>query len=60
MKIDVDEFLFPLVGSDLKDALEERFDPTVYLYTEAEQAPNPSSRVLLGSDRDALSKAATR
>lgn len=38
----------------LKEALEERFDPAVYLYTEAEQAPNPSSRVLLGDDRDAL------
>lgn len=38
----------------LKEALEERFDPTVYLYTEAEQAPNPSSRVTLGSKRDAL------
>ncbi|MGI9418485.1 MAG: FAD-dependent oxidoreductase [Geminicoccaceae bacterium] len=41
-------------AAGLKDALEERFDPAVYLYTEAEQAPNPSSRVLLGSDRDAL------
>ncbi len=38
----------------LKEALEERFDPTVYLYTEAEQAPNPDSRVLLGDERDAL------
>lgn len=38
----------------LKEALEERFDPTVYLYTEAEQAPNPNSRVLLGDQRDAL------
>lgn len=38
----------------LKEALEERFDPAVYLYTEAEQAPNPDSRVLLGSERDAL------
>lgn len=38
----------------LKEALEERFDPSVYLYTEAEQAPNPSSRVLLGKERDAL------
>jgi len=38
----------------LKDALEERFDPTVYLYTEGEQAPNPLSRVLLGKERDAL------
>ena len=38
----------------LKEALQERFDPTVYLYTEAEQAPNPDSRVLLGHDRDAL------
>ena len=38
----------------LKEALEERFDPTVYLYTEAEQAPNPSSRVRLGNERDAL------
>ncbi|MDH3665155.1 MAG: GMC oxidoreductase, partial [Alphaproteobacteria bacterium] len=38
----------------LKEALKERFDPAVYLYTEAEQAPNPSSRVLLGDDRDAL------
>ncbi|MGI9502807.1 MAG: GMC oxidoreductase, partial [Geminicoccaceae bacterium] len=38
----------------LKEALEERFDASVYLYTEAEQAPNPSSRVLLGKERDAL------
>lgn len=38
----------------LKEALEERFDPTVYLYTEAEQAPNPDSRVSLARDRDAL------
>lgn len=38
----------------LKEALEERFDPAVYLYTEAEQAPNPSSRVLLADERDAL------
>ena len=38
----------------LKEALEERFDPSVYLYTEAEQAPNPSSRVHLGAERDAL------
>ncbi|MGI9509721.1 MAG: GMC oxidoreductase [Geminicoccaceae bacterium] len=38
----------------LKEALEERFDPTVYLYTEAEQAPNPSSRVRLGDEKDAL------
>jgi len=41
-------------ASGLKEALEERFDPSVYLYTEAEQAPNPSSRVLLDRDRDAL------
>jgi choline dehydrogenase-like flavoprotein len=38
----------------LKEALEERFDPTIYLYTEAEQAPNPDSRVTLGRERDAL------
>lgn len=38
----------------LKDALEERFDPSVYLYTEAEQAPNPNSRVTLGDRTDAL------
>ncbi len=38
----------------LKEALEERFDPTIYLYTEAEQAPNPDSRVLLSDERDAL------
>ena len=38
----------------LKEALEERFDPTIYLYTEAEQAPNPDSRVVLGGERDAL------
>ena len=38
----------------LKEALEERFDPTVYLYTEGEQAPNPDSRVILGDQRDAL------
>ena len=38
----------------LKDALEERFDPTIYLYTEAEQAPNPASRVMLSEKRDAL------
>ncbi len=38
----------------LKQALEERFDPTIYLYTEAEQAPNPDSRVLLANERDAL------
>lgn len=41
-------------AAGLKDALEERFDPTVYLYTEAEQAPNPLSRVRLGGERDAL------
>lgn len=41
-------------ASGLKEALEERFDSTVYLYTEAEQAPNSSSRVVLGDDRDAL------
>lgn len=38
----------------LKEALEERFDPTIYLYTEAEQSPNPDSRVVLGRERDAL------
>jgi len=38
----------------LKEALEERFDPTIYLYTEAEQSPNPDSRVMLAKDRDAL------
>jgi choline dehydrogenase-like flavoprotein len=41
-------------AAGLKEALEERFDPTVYLYTEAEQAPNRDSRVLLGAERDAL------
>ncbi|NJO36860.1 MAG: GMC family oxidoreductase [Rhizobiales bacterium] len=41
-------------AAGLKEALEERFDPTVHLYTEAEQAPNPSSRVLLGEVDDAL------
>lgn len=41
-------------ASGLKEALEERFDPTVYLYTEGEQAPNPDSRVLLGGETDAL------
>jgi choline dehydrogenase-like flavoprotein len=41
-------------AAGLKEALEERFDPTIYLYTEAEQAPNPDSRVVLGEDRDAL------
>ena len=41
-------------AAGLKEALEERFDPSVYLSTEAEQAPNPSSRVLLGDERDAL------
>ncbi|MEM8948710.1 MAG: GMC family oxidoreductase [Pseudomonadota bacterium] len=41
-------------AAGLKEALEERFDPTVYLYTEGEQAPNPSSRVLLDSEQDAL------
>ncbi len=41
-------------AAGLKDALEERFDPTVYLYTEAEQAPNPDSRVTLSNNRDAL------
>ena len=41
-------------AAGLKEALEERFDPTIYLYTEAEQAPNPDSRVVLGDDRDAF------
>ncbi|MGI9484674.1 MAG: FAD-dependent oxidoreductase [Geminicoccaceae bacterium] len=41
-------------ASGLKEALEERFDSSVYLYTEAEQAPNPQSRVLLDDERDAL------
>ena len=41
-------------AAGLKEALEERFDPTVYLYTEGEQAPNPSSRVLLGDKKDSL------
>ncbi|MGI9493407.1 MAG: FAD-dependent oxidoreductase [Geminicoccaceae bacterium] len=41
-------------ATGLKEALEERFDPTVYLYTEAEQAPNPDSRVMLARNRDAL------
>ena len=41
-------------AAGLKEALEERFDPTVYLYTEGEQAPNPQSRVLLGDERDKL------
>ena len=41
-------------AAGLKEALEERFDPTVYLYTEGEQAPNPESRVSLGDRKDAL------
>lgn len=41
-------------AAGLKEALEERFDPSVYLYTEGEQAPNPDSRVLLGDEKDAL------
>lgn len=41
-------------AAGLKDALEERFDPTIYLYTEAEQAPNPDSRLTLSEERDAL------
>jgi choline dehydrogenase-like flavoprotein len=41
-------------ANGLKDALKERFDSTIYLYTEAEQAPNPESRVLLGDEKDAL------
>ncbi len=41
-------------AAGLKEALEERFDPTIYLYTEAEQSPNPDSRVMLAQDRDAL------
>lgn len=41
-------------AAGLGEALAERFDPTVYLYTEAEQAPNPYSRVTLGDERDAL------
>jgi|GEM_PF-4809233 len=38
-------------AAGLREALEERFDPSVYLYTEAEQAPNPSSRITLGDER---------
>lgn len=41
-------------ASGLKESIEERFDPTIYLYTEGEQAPNPSSRVVLSDEHDAL------
>lgn len=32
----------------------ERVDPAVYITMEAEQSPNPDSRMLLGSERDQL------
>jgi choline dehydrogenase-like flavoprotein len=32
----------------------EKVDPTVYIGVEAEQSPNPNSRVVLGTERDAL------
>jgi choline dehydrogenase-like flavoprotein len=38
----------------LAAAFRERFDPTVFLQTEAEQAPNPASRVTLGDQQDAF------
>ncbi|MGI9436906.1 MAG: FAD-dependent oxidoreductase [Geminicoccaceae bacterium] len=38
----------------LKEAIKERLDSTIYLYTEAEQAPNLDSRVLLGNETDAF------